>query len=314
MGSQPSYGTKRRGRAGPGEPPDSREESVAQRADRNLGELLQELRVAGLGVQVLFGFLLSLPFTNRFAKLSAGQRTCTWPAWCWPAVATALLVGPVAYHRLVFRRGQKERLVRAASVMAIGGLAAVALAVSAAVLLVTSYVGWRPGRGPDQCLRRGHVRPAVVRLPAHPPPLTRSHGSRAPAARPAYLQPGRHQRDLPRRAGPRDPGQQRPRRRLAHRVRRPVHAGRATALAAGRGASCRNRPATARPGTRIPAAAAADSAPTQDRSLAAKMAVGRSAAVSASSRRAARYPPSSVMSPVSTRTWPPSPAARIVSR
>ena len=57
------------------------------------------------------------------------------------AVATALLVGPVAYHRMVFRRGQKERLVRAASVMAIGGLAAVALAVSAAVLLVTSYVG-----------------------------------------------------------------------------------------------------------------------------------------------------------------------------
>jgi hypothetical protein len=56
------------------------------------------------------------------------------------ALATALLVGPVAYHRLVFRRGQKERLVRAASVMAIGGLAAVSLAVSAAVLLVTSYV------------------------------------------------------------------------------------------------------------------------------------------------------------------------------
>ena len=56
------------------------------------------------------------------------------------AVATALLVGPVAYHRLVFRQGQKDRLVRAASVMAIGGLAAVGLAVSAAVLLVTSYV------------------------------------------------------------------------------------------------------------------------------------------------------------------------------
>ena len=56
------------------------------------------------------------------------------------AGATALLVGPVAYHRLVFRRGQKESLVRAASVMAIAGLAAVGLAVSAAVLLVTSYV------------------------------------------------------------------------------------------------------------------------------------------------------------------------------
>ena len=130
------------GEAGPGtgEPPDSREESVAQRADRNLGELLQELRVAGLGVQILFGFLLSLPFTNRFTKLSPYQRDLYLASLVLAAVATALLVGPVAYHRLVFRQGQKERLVRAASVMAIGGLAAVALAVCAAVLLVTSYV------------------------------------------------------------------------------------------------------------------------------------------------------------------------------
>ena len=126
---------------GAGEPPDRREESQAQRDDRNLGELLQELRVAGLGVQVLFGFLLSLPFTNRFARLNAAQRDLYLAALVLAAVATALLVGPVAYHRLVFRQGQKERLVRAASVMAIGGLAAVALAVSAAVLLVTSYVG-----------------------------------------------------------------------------------------------------------------------------------------------------------------------------
>jgi Na+/melibiose symporter-like transporter len=96
--------------------------------------------VAGLGVQVLFGFLLSLPFTARFAQLSAGQRDLYLASLMLAALATALLVGPVAYHRLVFRRGQKERLVRAASVMAIGGLATVSLAVSAAVLLVTSYV------------------------------------------------------------------------------------------------------------------------------------------------------------------------------
>ena len=120
---------------------DPREESAAQRADRNLGELLQELRVAGLGVQVLFGFLLSLPLTNRFTRLSPAQRDLYLATLVLAAVATALLVGPVAYHRLVFRQGQKERLVRAASVMAIGGLAAVALAVCAAVLLVTSYVG-----------------------------------------------------------------------------------------------------------------------------------------------------------------------------
>jgi hypothetical protein len=120
--------------------PDPRDESEAERDDRNLAELLQELRVAGLGVQVLFGFLLSLPFTTRFSGLSHGQRDLYLASLVLAAVATALLLGPVAYHRLVFRRGQKERLVRSASVMAIVGLITVDLAVSAAVLLVTSYV------------------------------------------------------------------------------------------------------------------------------------------------------------------------------
>jgi Family of unknown function (DUF6328) len=121
-------------------PPDDRDESEADRLDRNLGELLQELRVAGLGVQVLFGFLLSLPFTTRFTHLSPGQRNLYLATIVLAAVATALLLGPVAYHRLVFRQGQKERLVRAANIMAITGLATVGLAVSAAVLLVTDYV------------------------------------------------------------------------------------------------------------------------------------------------------------------------------
>jgi MFS family permease len=120
--------------------PDPRDESEAERDDRNLAELLQELRVAGLGVQVLFGFLLSLPFTNRFDKISPDQRQEYLACLVLSAVATALLLGPVAYHRLVFRRGQKEGLVRAANVMAIAGLAAVGLAVSVAVLLVTSFV------------------------------------------------------------------------------------------------------------------------------------------------------------------------------
>ena len=75
-------------------------------------------------MQVLFGFLLSLPFTNRFDRLSPVQRDLYLASLVLAAVATALLVGPVAYHRLVFRRGQKESLVRAASVMAVTGLAA----------------------------------------------------------------------------------------------------------------------------------------------------------------------------------------------
>jgi hypothetical protein len=119
---------------------DPHDESAAERADRNLGELLQDLRVAGLGVQVLFGFLLSLPFTSRFTRLSGGQRDLYLACLVLAAVATALLLGPVAYHRLVFRRGEKESLVRAASVMAIAGLVTVGLAVSAAVLLVASFV------------------------------------------------------------------------------------------------------------------------------------------------------------------------------
>jgi hypothetical protein len=120
--------------------PDPRDETQAQRDDRNLAELLQELRVAGLGVQVLFGFLLSLPFTNRFVRLSGTQRGLYLACLVLSAVATALLLGPVAYHRLVFRRRQKEAVVRAASVMATAGLATVGLAVSAAVLLVTGFV------------------------------------------------------------------------------------------------------------------------------------------------------------------------------
>jgi len=122
------------------EPRDARDESQDERNDRNLAELLQELRVAGLGVQVLFGLLLSLPFTSRFPTLSHAQRQLYIASLMLAALSTALLLGPVAYHRLVFRRHQKERLVRTANIMAICGLAAVGLAISAAVLLVTGYV------------------------------------------------------------------------------------------------------------------------------------------------------------------------------
>ena len=119
---------------------DPRQETQAERDDRNLAELLQELRVAGLGVQVLFGFLLSLPFTTVFKQLSGGERDLYLACLILAAVATALLLGPVAYHRLVFRQGEKEKLVRSANIMAILGLITVGLAVSASVLLVTAFV------------------------------------------------------------------------------------------------------------------------------------------------------------------------------
>ena len=115
-------------------------ETEAERDDRNLIELLQELRVAGLGVQVLFGFLLALPFTSRFAALSHPQRALYMVSLLLAATSTALLLAPVAYHRLVFRQHRKEQLVKDANIMAILGLGSVGLAVSAAVLLVLSYV------------------------------------------------------------------------------------------------------------------------------------------------------------------------------
>ena len=119
---------------------DPRNETQPQRDDRNMMELLQELRVAGLGVQVLFGFLLSLPFTNRFVKLDGSQRLLYLADLLLAALSTALLLTPVAYHRLVFRQHLKESVVRAANAMAIAGLVAVGLSVSVAVLLVTSFV------------------------------------------------------------------------------------------------------------------------------------------------------------------------------
>ena len=119
---------------------DARQESEAQRDDRNLAELVQELRVVSLGVQVLFGFLLSLPFTVRFDQLSDVQRGLYLASLVFSAVATTLLLGPVAYHRLVFRGGMKEHLVRFGNAMAISGLAAVGAAVLIAMYLVISYV------------------------------------------------------------------------------------------------------------------------------------------------------------------------------
>jgi len=115
-------------------------ETPEQRDDRNLVDLLQELRVGTLGVQVLFGFLLGLPFTLRFSRLEAWQRWLYLAIIMLSTISIVLLVAPVAYHRLLFRRHQLGSLLRAANAMAIAGLATVALAVTGVVLLVTSYV------------------------------------------------------------------------------------------------------------------------------------------------------------------------------
>lgn len=116
-------------------------ETLGQRENRNLNDLLQELRVAGLGVQVLFGFLLSLPFTVRFTQLDGAQRNLYEAALLCAALSTALLISPVAYHRWVFRKHEKGRMLRMANVVALVGLGSVAIAVSLAVWLILSFVG-----------------------------------------------------------------------------------------------------------------------------------------------------------------------------
>ena len=117
-----------------------RRESEEQREDRNLMELLQELRVAAIGVQVLFGFLLALPFTTRFTSLSSGQRYLYVAVLVLAALATAQLSGPVAYHRMVFRQHKKAGLLRVANVLALSGMATAGASIVGAMLLITSFV------------------------------------------------------------------------------------------------------------------------------------------------------------------------------
>jgi O-antigen/teichoic acid export membrane protein len=119
----------------------ARADAVAERNNRNVSDLLQELRVAGLGVQVLFGFLLAIPFTVRFTKLDASQQDLYKATLLATALSTALLISPVAYHRWVFRRHQKGRLLRMANVLALLGLACVAVAISLAIWLIMSFIG-----------------------------------------------------------------------------------------------------------------------------------------------------------------------------
>jgi putative flippase GtrA len=117
-----------------------RHETEAERIDRNLDELLQELRVASIGVQVLFGFLLALPFAMRFSLLDDAQRALYLADLLVAALAIALLIGPAAQHRLVFHQHRKKQLLERANRMAIGGFGALGCAITGAVLLVATVV------------------------------------------------------------------------------------------------------------------------------------------------------------------------------
>jgi hypothetical protein len=121
------------------------EESESARLTRNLNELLQELRVTQTGVQILTGFLLTLPFTNRFKDLDDVQRYSYLGVLSGSVLATGLIIAPVAFHRVLFRHGQRPWLVEAANRAARVGLAALALTTSGMVWLVFDLVVSRTG-------------------------------------------------------------------------------------------------------------------------------------------------------------------------
>lgn len=115
-------------------------EGEQARLTRNLAELLQELRVAQAGVQILFAFLLSLPFTAAFAGTTGFQRATYLVTFVSSGAAVVCLVAPVAYHRLLFRRMHRPELVRAAHRFALAGLALLAASITGAAVLVGDVV------------------------------------------------------------------------------------------------------------------------------------------------------------------------------
>ena len=146
-----------------------RDETEAERLDRQLAELLQELRVILPGVQVLFAFLLTVPFSARFEEVTDTERGVYVGVLLATALATILLMAPTALHRLRFRQHRKREIVDTAHRLTLAGLAVLALAVSAAVfLMVDMTYGRRAGWWP--------------RWPRWPRPSCSGGSSRCPAA------------------------------------------------------------------------------------------------------------------------------------
>jgi hypothetical protein len=119
---------------------DGRDESELERWDRNWSELMQEVRVAQTGVQILFAFLLTLPFATRFTVTSTVDRGVYVATLLSAAAAAGLLIAPVSYHRRVFRRHRKPELVQTASTLAQVGLVCLLVAICGALFVVMDVV------------------------------------------------------------------------------------------------------------------------------------------------------------------------------
>jgi hypothetical protein len=119
---------------------DERGETELERLDRNTVELLNELRVVGTGIQVLFGFLLVVPFNARFTRLTGVERDIYVATLCCIAISTVLLIAPSIYHRILFRRGQKEFLVDIGTRLVIVASAFLAAGMTGIMVLIGSFV------------------------------------------------------------------------------------------------------------------------------------------------------------------------------
>ncbi len=119
---------------------DDSTESRDERLARNVNELLQELRVAQAGVQFLFGFLLAVAFTEHYARASGFEQVVHLVAVLFATAAVALLTAPAAWHRMLFRRGQRPVILRVANTTTVAGLACLAVAMTATVLLLVKVV------------------------------------------------------------------------------------------------------------------------------------------------------------------------------
>jgi uncharacterized protein DUF6328 len=116
------------------------EEDEKQRIDRELIELLNELRIALPGVQVLFAFLLILPFSNGFSKVSQGEKIVYFAAVLCTMLSTAMFIAPTTYHRIRFRDHDKKRLIDISNRLAIAGTVLLAAAMSCAIYLISEFV------------------------------------------------------------------------------------------------------------------------------------------------------------------------------
>jgi hypothetical protein len=115
-------------------------ESEKQRLNRNLDQLLQELRIVLPGVQVLFAFLLAVPFSSRFGDVDDFERDVYFVALLLSALAVALLMAPSIQHRILFRHDQKRYLISLGSALTIAGMTAMALAIVLSLVLVAHFL------------------------------------------------------------------------------------------------------------------------------------------------------------------------------